>query len=442
MDAMVNPTATEAPIRTDSTGPPGLAAAPADAETFACEAAGHPQEARGTAAPAKPRVDRVESTSHRSSRNGRAIDHIVIHYTTSRNIEGSIAHFKAGTPRTSAHYIIGQDGTLVQMVADADSAWHAGTSDMNLRSIGIEHVARVGDAITDAQARTSTKLIRWLVRTYAIPAAQVIPHASVKSTSCCGDLFKAFGGGAGLSGTIQKAALHRWLAANGIGDADTEPVAAVPAGPDLASGTHVDPSRHWVASLAERALSPRRMAMARVILDYEVRRDAGGRIAVYRLPPGDGGGRYEVAGINERYHAAVCDQLVALIRAGRHAEAEILAAEHIADYTDKAASWTHNEGVEFFLRDCMFNRGPGGAAWILQQAVGVETDRDVGPVTLAAAQTAEASPRQLIDRLRQAREAYERLRRDETSRFWRGLVNRWDKAHAKALEFIGAGATT
>jgi lysozyme family protein len=88
----------------------------------------------------------------------------------------------------------------------------------------------------------------------------------------------------------------------------------------------------------------------------------------------------------------------------------------------------------------MFNRGPGGAAWILQQAVGVETDGDVGPITLAAAQAAEADPRRLIDRLRASREAYERLRRDETSRFWPGLVNRWTKAHAKAIEFMGAPA--
>ena len=183
-----------------------------------------------------------------------------------------------------------------------------------------------------------------------------------------------------------------------------------------------------------------RLAMVRVILDLEARRDTHGRIAVYRLPPGDGGGRYEVAGINERYHKAVCDELVALIGADRHAEAELRAAEHIAGYTDKAGAWTHNAGVEFFLRDCMFNRGPGGAAWILQKAVGVETDSDVGPVTLAAAQAAEASPRQLVDRLRQSREAYERLRRNEASRFWPGLVNRWNKAHAKALEFTSAPA--
>ncbi|MFZ1103040.1 MAG: peptidoglycan recognition family protein [Hyphomicrobiaceae bacterium] len=421
--------------RTDA--PPAV-----EAETFACEAAGDPRPACHTAAPRKPRVDRGESTGHKSSRGGRAIDHIVIHYTTSRNIEGSISHFKTGTPRASAHYIVGQDGKLVQMVADRDCAWHAGTSNMNLCSIGIEHVARVGDRITEAQARTSIALIRWLMHAYAIPAAHVIPHVCVKSTSCCGDLFKDFGGGAGLSCATQKAALHKWLAANGVGENGPQ-VASAPAEPGAASQTGEtggEPPRHWIAPLAERTPSSSRLAMARVILDFEARRDAQGRIAVYRLPAGDGGGRYEVAGINERYHPAVCDELVALIRAGRHAEAEERTAEHIAQYTDKAAAWTHNAGVELFLRDCMFNRGPGGAAWILQKAVGVATDRDVGPITLAAAQAAEAAPEQLLDRLRRSREAYERLRRDETSRFWTGLVNRWNKAHATALEFMSAPA--
>jgi hypothetical protein len=445
MDAMTSlPADTQASIR----GGSGAAASPtgtpppAEAETFACEATGDPQPECRTSAPRKPRVDRVESTGHRSSRGGRAIDHIVIHYTTSRNIEGSISHFKSGTPRTSAHYIVGQDGKLVQMVADKDCAWHAGTSDMNLRSIGIEHVARVGDRIAEAQAHTSIALIRWLMHAYAIPVAHVIPHACVKATSCCGDLFKDFGGGAGLSGATQKAALHRWLAAHGIADGGPH-VASAEAGRGEAAedgATGVDPPRHWIAPLAEQAPSAGRMAMARVILDFEARRDAQGRIAVYRLPAGDGGGRYEVAGINERYHREVCDELVALIGAGRHAEAEERAAERIARYTDKAAAWTRNPGVEFYLRDCVFNRGPGGAAWILQKAVGVATDRDVGPVTLAAAQAAEARPRELIERLRRSREAYERLRRDETSRFWPGLVNRWSKAHAAALEFMSVPA--
>jgi len=42
--------------------------------------------------------------------------------------------------------------------------------------------------------------------------------------------------------------------------------------------------------------------MAADIINFEARRDKrNGHLVVYNLPKNDGGGRYEVAGINERY---------------------------------------------------------------------------------------------------------------------------------------------
>jgi hypothetical protein len=43
-----------------------------------------------------------------------------------------------------------------------------------------------------------------------------------------------------------------------------------------------------------------RRRMAASILEFEARRDRQGRIEIYRLHPDDGGGKYEVAGINDR----------------------------------------------------------------------------------------------------------------------------------------------
>jgi len=162
----------------------------------------------------KPHVDRVETTTHQESRNGYDIDHVVLHYTTSRNIEGTINWFQTAPvgQRTSAHYIIGRDGLLVQLVPDAFAAWHAGNRHMNLRSIGIEHVAAAGDEITQEQSETSLALVRWLCAAYDIPSHSVIPHVAVKPTSCCGDLFRAFGGRLGGSSEVQSAAIQRWLA--------------------------------------------------------------------------------------------------------------------------------------------------------------------------------------------------------------------------------------
>ena len=179
-----------------------------------------------------------------------------------------------------------------------------------------------------------------------------------------------------------------------------------------------------------------RLRMAKAIVDFEARRDVQGRLAVYDLPPGDGGGRYEVAGINERYHKTEADHAVALIRAGRFREAEDYVTGVIADLTDVVAGWCGDIGVEFYLRDCAFNRGPTGAARILQRAVGVTEDGIVGPITRSTA--AAVAPRQLLQRLRVARESYEQdpVGRDESSPFWRGLENRWNKALALALRFL------
>jgi hypothetical protein len=165
----------------------------------------------------KPIVSREVFSPHCNSRGGVAIDHIVLHYTTSRNIDGTISHFMNGTPKVSAHYVIGQDGELVQMVPDDKAAWHATV--MNVRSIGIEHAAKAGDKITPAQEKTSIALIKWLVETYNIPRENIIPHVAVKSTSCPGDLFGAFGGKLGASKEVQIAAVNKWLTDRVFSDA-------------------------------------------------------------------------------------------------------------------------------------------------------------------------------------------------------------------------------
>ena len=80
--------------------------------------------------------------------------------------------------------------------------------------------------------------------------------------------------------------------------------------------------------------------MAKAIVELKARRNPKGRLAVYELPAGDGGGRYEVAGINDRYHKAEVDHVVDLIKAGKQDEAETYVAEFIAKYTDVVISWS------------------------------------------------------------------------------------------------------
>ncbi|MGT2504264.1 hypothetical protein ACVOMS_32410 [Bradyrhizobium guangxiense] len=84
--------------------------------------------------------------------------------------------------------------------------------------------------------------------------------------------------------------------------------------------------------------------MAASILSFEARRDKQGRLTIYKLPAEDGGGAYEVAGINERFHPEEARMLADLIEAGHFQEAERAACEIIATYTDGVSSWSRTAG--------------------------------------------------------------------------------------------------
>ncbi len=73
-----------------------------------------------------------------------------------------------------------------------------------------------------------------------------------------------------------------------------------------------------------------RLHMARDIINFEARRDRAGHLSVYHLPANDGGGRYEVAGINERYDGPAVRHLVELLNARKYDEAETYAENYIA----------------------------------------------------------------------------------------------------------------
>lgn len=176
---------------------------------------------------------------------------------------------------------------------------------------------------------------------------------------------------------------------------------------------------------------------ARRIVDYEARRDARGHLKVYRLPEGDGGGEREVAGINDRYHPEVLNRIEQLLAEGKYTEAEDAAAEHIMRYTDPVAMLSQVPAIQFALRDMAFNRGPTGAVRILQDALGLPADGIAGPKTREALRITEGDPEQLLRDLRSARERYERRTRDESSPFWKGLSNRWDRQHADSRSMIG-----
>ncbi|NBV85239.1 MAG: hypothetical protein EBS01_02995, partial [Verrucomicrobia bacterium] len=154
----------------------------------------------------------------------------------------------------------------------------------------------------------------------------------------------------------------------------------------------------------------------------------GGLIQVYNLPKNDGGGSYEVAGINDRYHPAIALELKTMIQSGNQVEAEKYAVNYIKKYTNSAQNWTANLGIESYLRDTIFNRGSGGAIKVVQIALNVQIDGGMGPITKRAIQAAESEPVEFLKNLRTARERYENLVAPGRENLRPGLVNRWDRA--------------
>lgn len=116
-------------------------------------------------------------------RGGARVDTIVFH-TTTTTMEHAIATFQGGDRKVSAHYIVGLDGRIVQLVSEDDTAWAAGDWAMNLRSINIEHVDD-GDwngVRPDALYTSSAGLVRDINERHG-PCANK-RHSDVIATGC------------------------------------------------------------------------------------------------------------------------------------------------------------------------------------------------------------------------------------------------------------------
>lgn len=125
-----------------------------------------------------------------------------------------------------------------------------------------------------------------------------------------------------------------------------------------------------------------------------------------------------------------------MVERGEYQKARDAAAKYLASYTDPSASKSKIPAISFYLRDSSFNRGPGGANTILKHALGLGKGAS-STDTSAALRKAEQNPQQLLHKLRESREWYERnyAKRSESSPFWKGLVNRWNKAEQDAKSF-------
>jgi len=144
-------------------------------------------------------------------------------------------------------------------------------------------------------------------------------------------------------------------------------------------------------------------------IDFEARKDKQGNVQVYKLPAGDMGGNFEVAGINDKYHPDAFKRISSL-PAQERAQA---AAQYVKEYTSPFVSKLP-QAVQPFAQDLAFNRGMGGATKYIQQGLNtlgqkVVVDGGLGPKTLQAINQVDpkalmraASQAQLEDEYRMA----------------------------------------
>lgn len=119
--------------------------------------------------------------------NGRKITCVVIHATATSGLVSPKEWLCNPASKVSAHYLIGRDGQILQLVHEADIAWHAGQSTwkgkngVNAFSVGIELV-NANDGIMpypDEQLDSAAALVAGICQEYAIVIEDVVGHLDI-----------------------------------------------------------------------------------------------------------------------------------------------------------------------------------------------------------------------------------------------------------------------
>ncbi|MCP2671584.1 N-acetylmuramoyl-L-alanine amidase [Maricaulaceae bacterium EIL42A08] len=133
------------------------------------------------------------TVTHRPSPNfndrKRPISALVLHYTGMESGAAAIERLCDPDAGVSAHYVVEEDGSVLQLVAENKRAWHAGVgswrgeTDLNSASIGIEIVNGGHDfglpAYPEAQIAAMIALAQDILSRHAIPATGIIGHSDM-----------------------------------------------------------------------------------------------------------------------------------------------------------------------------------------------------------------------------------------------------------------------
>ncbi|WP_020177849.1 N-acetylmuramoyl-L-alanine amidase [Methylopila sp. M107] len=141
-------------------------------------------------APDSPLVDEVRpAANHDERRDGQEPEILLLHYTGMASTAEACDRLVSVESQVSCHYVVMEDGKILQLVPEDLRAWHAGLSswdgetDVNSRSIGIEignpgHDHGYPD-FPDVQIEAVIALCRDICSRRSIRPEKVLAHSDV-----------------------------------------------------------------------------------------------------------------------------------------------------------------------------------------------------------------------------------------------------------------------
>jgi len=118
----------------------------------------------------------------------RKPNYVVIHHTAQQSLNQTVRTFSLAHTKVSAHYVVGRDGQVVQLLNDYLRGWHAGkakwgsVTDLNSVSLGVELDNNGKEPFPDVQIQALMNLLDTLKKNYEIPQANFIGHADIAPT--------------------------------------------------------------------------------------------------------------------------------------------------------------------------------------------------------------------------------------------------------------------
>ena len=122
-------------------------------------------------------------------RNIKQIKFIIFHYTGMKTESEAISKLTKIQSKVSCHYLIKNNGEVINMVPDLYIAWHAGKSlwknykSLNQNSIGIE-ITNPGHEhgykkFSQKQITSLLKLSKFLIKKYKISSKNILGHSDI-----------------------------------------------------------------------------------------------------------------------------------------------------------------------------------------------------------------------------------------------------------------------